>query len=43
MLVLPGCQQAEDGIFAAWNRPALDRIFITVDGTTYGPYTLGDL
>lgn len=26
-----------------WHRPALDRIFITVDGTTYGPYTLGQL
>jgi hypothetical protein len=26
-----------------WHRPALDRIFITVDGTTYGPYTLGQV
>ncbi len=26
-----------------WHRPALDRVFITVDGTTYGPYTLGQL
>lgn len=26
-----------------WHRPALDRIFITVDGTTYGPYTLGQM
>ncbi|HEX3132484.1 MAG TPA: hypothetical protein VHX44_02750 [Planctomycetota bacterium] len=26
-----------------WHRPALDRIFITVDGTTYGPYTVGQV
>lgn len=26
-----------------WHRPELDRIFITVDGTTYGPYTVGQL
>lgn len=26
-----------------WHRPALDRIFITVDGTTHGPYTLSQL
>jgi len=26
-----------------WHRPALDRIFITVDGTTYGPYTVEQL
>lgn len=26
-----------------WHRPALDRIFITVDGTTYGPYTLSQV
>lgn len=26
-----------------WHRPALDRVFITVDDTTYGPYTLGQL
>lgn len=26
-----------------WHRPALDRIFVTVDGATYGPYTLGQI
>jgi hypothetical protein len=26
-----------------WHRPALDRIFVTVDGTTYGPYTLAQV
>lgn len=26
-----------------WHRPALDTIFITVDGTTYGPYTVGQV
>ncbi len=26
-----------------WHRPELDRIFVTVDGTTYGPYTVGQV
>lgn len=26
-----------------WHRPELDRIFVTVDGATYGPYTVGEV
>jgi hypothetical protein len=26
-----------------WHRPSLDRIFISVDGTTYGPYTVAQV